>query len=281
MNFILNVLSRIDGLTIGIFLTLVIVLSILLRSTINIIQKRNKIKSLINEIEVKNKSKLLFIFDEENYQQHYENKYLEKNIIDIDDNFSFQKWFAECVDNNIKVLDLVINVYGGSVESSDIITSLLQNFDGIINIYIPYFAFSAGTLIALTGTKLYANKYTLLGPTDPQFIEEDEQIATKSMIETFSLMNKKKDPLSEDFLIKYFESIKLHNDNTNIVTQILNKKSYLSDECKTMIVSKLCDGDLPHHKPFQALLLKNFNYPIIEKVPTEIMELYNQICEKN
>ena len=49
--------------------------------------------------------------------------------------------------------------------------------EGFINIYIPRYCYSGGSMVALCGDNIYMNNYSLLSPVDPQisFDDQDEE----------------------------------------------------------------------------------------------------------
>lgn len=48
------------------------------------------------------------------------------------------------------------------------IAKVLKERKGKVNVIVPFFAMSAGTLIALAADKIYAGEGAIFGPIDPQ-----------------------------------------------------------------------------------------------------------------
>ncbi len=82
---------------------------------------------------------------------------------------------------NTKEIDLLINSYGGDGLTSWRIISLIREFlgsDGIITTLVPFYAFSAGTLLCLGSNEIFLHPRACLGPVDPQ-IEVHNQSGTQ------------------------------------------------------------------------------------------------------
>ena len=66
-------------------------------------------------------------------------------------------------------LDLILHSPGGDVAATEsLIDYLRRKFDNNIETFIPQLSMSGGTMLALTGNKIYMGKQSNLGPIDPQ-----------------------------------------------------------------------------------------------------------------
>lgn len=64
--------------------------------------------------------------------------------------------------------NLVLNSGGGSVFHSQAISDLLKTYKGKIHVYVPKYAMSGASLLALSGTEIHMTDTSSLGPIDPQ-----------------------------------------------------------------------------------------------------------------
>lgn len=70
-------------------------------------------------------------------------------------------------------LCIVIETNGGYIEVVERIYRVFrQHYDEVVFV-IPSFAYSAGTVLVLSGDKIYMDYYSVLGPIDPQIDGED------------------------------------------------------------------------------------------------------------
>jgi hypothetical protein len=65
-------------------------------------------------------------------------------------------------------LTVFVETDGGFVETVERIVSVFRKHYGIVEYVIPNFAYSAGTILVLSGDELYMDYYSVLGPIDPQ-----------------------------------------------------------------------------------------------------------------
>jgi ClpP class serine protease len=66
-------------------------------------------------------------------------------------------------------LDIILHTPGGDALGADQIVRALKAHRGRKTIFVPYEAFSAGTMVALTGDEIFLSEVASLGPIDVQF----------------------------------------------------------------------------------------------------------------
>jgi len=65
-------------------------------------------------------------------------------------------------------IDLVLHTPGGLVLASEQIACALKRHQGKITVFVPHYAMSGGTLIALASDEIVMDPDAVLGPVDPQ-----------------------------------------------------------------------------------------------------------------
>lgn len=70
-------------------------------------------------------------------------------------------------------LIVVLETTGGYVETVERLYDVFRNHYVLVDFVVPSFAYSAGTVLALSGDSIYMDYYSILGPIDPQFETED------------------------------------------------------------------------------------------------------------
>ena len=101
-----------------------------------------------------------------------------------------------------KILSFIITTTGGSAEAAAKMVEILRYHYESINIFIPEYAMSAGTILALSGDNICMDYYSSLGPVDPQvpvrkdgaiqyvpalgYLEQAELLIKKSLNNTIS-----------------------------------------------------------------------------------------------
>lgn len=68
-------------------------------------------------------------------------------------------------------LDIVLHTPGGLVLAALQIARAIQNHKGKVTVFVPHYAMSGGTLIALAADEIVMCRHAVLGPIDPQIGE--------------------------------------------------------------------------------------------------------------
>lgn len=114
-------------------------------------------------------------------------------------------------------LAVVLETDGGSIETVERMHDVMRHHYGNIIFVIPNFAFSAGTVLALSGDDIYMDYYSVLGPIDPQIMNKDGRwVPGLGYLEKFDeLVGKSKsdrDPITLaelEFLVRKFDAAEL------------------------------------------------------------------------
>ena len=65
-------------------------------------------------------------------------------------------------------IDIVLHTPGGLVLAALQIARAIHKHQGKVTAFVPHYAMSGGTLIALGATEIVMSDYAVLGPVDPQ-----------------------------------------------------------------------------------------------------------------
>ena len=69
-------------------------------------------------------------------------------------------------------LVVALDTPGGSIETTERIVTILRKHYGIVEFAIPNQAYSAGTILAMSGDAIHMDYNSVLGPIDPQFTRD-------------------------------------------------------------------------------------------------------------
>jgi ClpP class serine protease len=86
--------------------------------------------------------------------------------IDIDDAEQVMR-ACEMTDAEVPI-DLVVHTPGGLVLAATQIARALRNHKAKVTVFVPHYAMSGGTLIALAADEIVMSRHAVLGPVDPQ-----------------------------------------------------------------------------------------------------------------
>ena len=133
-------------------------------------------------------------------------------------------------------LTVFVETNGGYVESVERIVSVFRKHYDTVEYVVPNYAYSAGTILVLSGDELYMDYYSVLGPIDPQIETEEGNHSVPGMgyLAKFEeLLSQINDPAKAPeetraqvaYLIKRFDPAKLFT----IEQAIEHSKSLLRD----------------------------------------------------
>ncbi|MCR8559282.1 hypothetical protein KXD93_16615 [Mucilaginibacter sp. BJC16-A38] len=72
------------------------------------------------------------------------------------------------IDSSVREIDIIIHSPGGSPDATERIVSVLRNKFDKVHFLIPHSAYSAATMLALSGDSITLHPSATLGPIDPQ-----------------------------------------------------------------------------------------------------------------
>lgn len=84
-----------------------------------------------------------------------------------------------------KQLTLILHTPGGMTNATETIVSYLCNKFESIEVIVPTFAMSAGTMISLASDRIVMGRQSQLGPIDPQMQMAGSSISARAVVEQF------------------------------------------------------------------------------------------------
>jgi len=76
-------------------------------------------------------------------------------------------------------IDLVIHTPGGLVLAAMQIARAVEAHKAKVTVYVPVYAMSGGTLIALAADEIVLGEFSVLGPIDPQMLDSQLRASSK------------------------------------------------------------------------------------------------------
>jgi ClpP class serine protease len=166
-------------------------------------------------------------------------------------------------------LDLVLHTPGGLVLAALQIARAISNHKARVTVFVPHYAMSGGTLIALAADEIVLDAHAALGPVDPQL----GQYPAASLVEVASMPGEHQDQT----LILADVGRKALREVEVVVTDLLEKHG---DHQRARDVARLLSqGAWTHDHPLMASDLEGLGLPVRVGVPAEeraLMNLYPQ-----
>jgi ClpP class serine protease len=174
-------------------------------------------------------------------------------------------------------IDIILHTPGGLVLASQQIACALCDHKAQVTAFVPHYAMSGGTLIALAADEIVMDKHAVLGPVDPQV----GQYPAASVLKVVE-----QKPISEvddQTLILADVSRKALQQALALVQEVLMANGF--DEAHAhALADQLTQGYYTHDYPISASMLQTMGVPVRTDLPPEIyqlMALYPQPAQRS
>lgn len=121
----------------------------------------------------------------------------------------------EGLDERKDILLVILHTNGGVVEEVRNIVQVLRTHYDYVYFLVPVCAMSAGTVLALSGDKIYMDYFSRLGPIDPQLVTDNSAVPALSYLHQYNnLIEKSKGgelSPAEYVLLSKLDLAKLHS----------------------------------------------------------------------
>jgi ClpP class serine protease len=161
-------------------------------------------------------------------------------------------------------IDLIIHTPGGLVLAAGQIAHALRRHRAKVTVFVPHYAMSGGTLIALAADEIVMDPNAVLGPVDPQLGQQPAASVLKV------LEAKKPEDIDDDTLILADVSRKAIVQVHRTVQDLLSER--MSAEQASALAEKLSTGVWTHDYPITSEEGKSLGLPISTEVPQEVYD---------
>jgi ClpP class serine protease len=168
-------------------------------------------------------------------------------------------------------IDLVLHTPGGLVLAAEQIALALLERTGKVTVFVPHYAMSGGTLLALTADEIVMDSHAVLGPVDPQIGD----MPAASIVKLLDL--KPTHQISDEMLVLTDVAQKARLQVAAFVDHVLLK--HLPKERAARLATALSEGRWTHDFPITVDMAKQLGLPVSTDMPPliyELMDLYPQ-----
>src|SRR6202051_3614884 len=162
-------------------------------------------------------------------------------------------------------LDLVLHTPGGLVLAALQIAKAVREHKGKVTVFVPHYAMSGGTLIALAADEIVMCEHSVLGPIDPQLGESPAASLIKVVEEKPMAKIDDKTLIMADVGRKAITQVK------QAASELLTRR--LAAEQADTLAEKLTAGTWTHAYPILASTAKSLGLPISTNMPDEVLQL--------
>jgi ClpP class serine protease len=162
-------------------------------------------------------------------------------------------------------LDLVLHTPGGLVLAALQIAKAIAEHKAKVTVFVPHYAMSGGTLIALAADEIVMCNHSVLGPIDPQLGESPAASLVKVVEE------KPIAKVDDHTLIMADVGRKAIAQVKQSATELLTRR--LAAEPAGALADKLATGIWTHDYPIWASTAKTLGLPVSTDMPDDVLQL--------
>lgn len=164
-------------------------------------------------------------------------------------------------------IDFILHTPGGLVLAAGQIAKALAAHKAKVTVFVPHYAMSGGTLIALAADEVVMDPNAVLGPVDPQI----GGAPAASILKV--LATKGPENVEDSTLVLADIAAKARSQVAAFVTEVLTKR--LPKERAAALAETLTDGHWTHDFSITVQLARELGLPISTDMPLMVYQLMN------
>jgi ClpP class serine protease len=216
---------------------------------------------LLEKIELKRKSRVIALIHRQETMSFLGFPLMK--YIDIHDSEEVLR-AIKLTDKNIPI-DLILHTPGGLVIASEQIANALKKHPAKVTVFVPHYAMSGGTLLALAADEIVMDENAVLGPLDPQ-------IGQKPAASIVKILDQKPiEKISDETLILADLAKKAISQIKSLIVDLLVDK--MDREKAEQIAETLSSGKWTHDYPITVEQIKQLGLNVSTDMPDEIYQL--------
>jgi ClpP class serine protease len=192
--------------------------------------------------------------------------------IDIEDSEAVLR-AIQLTDDDVPI-DMILHTPGGLVLAASQIADALRAHPARVTVYVPHYAMSGGTLLALAADEIVMAPHAVLGPVDPQL----GQRPAASLIKVVE--QKPIAEIDDQTLIEADQARKALNQVEKFVRGLLDE--HLGEKAASVAHTLAC-GTWTHDYPITVAEARELGLTVSTDMPEEVyalMQLYPQTAQR-
>lgn len=187
---------------------------------------------------------------------------LMARYIDLNDSERIMQELAKAGDRSI---DLVLHTPGGLVIASEQIARVLNAHKAGVTVFVPQYAMSGGTMLAMAADQIVMDQHAMLGPVDPQL----NNMPASSYARV--LREKDRNAVMDDTIMMADMAEKATHQVRQMAYGLLRDK--MGEERASEVATMLTEGRWTHDYPLHVEELQEMGFNVSTNLPAEIWEL--------
>jgi len=162
-------------------------------------------------------------------------------------------------------IDIILHTPGGLVLAAEQIAKALVERKGKVTVFVPHYAMSGGTLIALAADEIVMDANAVLGPVDPQLGD----MPAASIIKVVEAKGPKN--VGDEFLMLADMAQKARVQVATFVAQVLMK--HMPEKQSLQVATILTEGRWTHDFPITVQAARQLGLKVSTEMPLTVYEL--------
>jgi ClpP class serine protease len=192
-------------------------------------------------------------------------------FIGIDDSESILRAIRLTPDDT--PIDLILHTPGGLVLAAEQIARALLDHKGKVTVFVPHYAMSGGTLIAMAADEIVMDPNAVLGPVDPQL--GGMPAASIMLVQELKPIER----VSDQTIVLADMARKAQTQVRDIVTELLSTSGQMPADKAGEVAKIMTEGRWTHDFPITVRNARGLGFKVSTDMPRAvygIMELYPQ-----
>jgi ClpP class serine protease len=183
--------------------------------------------------------------------------------IDVDDSEQLMR-AIDLTDPQVPI-DLILHTPGGLVLASSQIARAIARHPGKVTVFVPHYAMSGGTLIALAADEIVMSRHAVLGPVDPQL----GQYPAASILR--AVERKPVAEVEDETLILADQAEMARRQLHALVIELVSER--MEPERAHELATQLASGRWTHDYPIPPEEARALGLPVDTNLPSEVLQL--------
>jgi ClpP class serine protease len=175
-------------------------------------------------------------------------------------------------------IDLLLHTPGGLVLASEQIAFALKRRQGKVTVFVPHYAMSGGTLIALAADEIVMDQNAVLGPVDPQLGTAQSSFAAASVLKALEQPNPNRDDTT--LILGDLAKKALRQVHETVRKLLLEHHTEADAE---RIATAIASGQWTHDYPLDVDQLRELGIEVATELPRsvyDLMDFYPQATQR-
>ena len=167
-------------------------------------------------------------------------------------------------------VDFIIHTPGGYAVAAEIMAMAIKFHPSKVTVMVPFYAMSGGSLMSLAAGEIRMEKYSVLGPVDPQIPTPDGMYPAGSIA---TLVKTKPIQSITDRMVIMSDVANLEIENAKaFVIWLLEGK--MDKEQAERVADFLARGYMSHATPITLDVARAIGLNVVEGIPDKVYELF-------